>query len=64
MTELEKIKRKRIFHRLSREMVKDFDVRIKNGINAEFIKQQNNAYFDLVRKVDEEMEEYEKKTRD
>jgi len=59
------LQRKRIFHRLSREIVNDFDVRIKNGINAEFIKQQNNAYFDLVRKVDEEMEMLnEKKTRD
>jgi hypothetical protein len=37
-------------------MVNDFDVRINNGITTEFIKQQNNAYFDSVKKADEEME--------
>ena len=37
-------------------MVNDFDMRINNGITTEFIKQQNNAYFDSVKKADEEME--------
>ena len=64
MTKLEKFQRKRIFHRLSREMMNDFDVRINNGITTEFIKQQNNAYFDSVKKADEEMETlYGKKER-
>ena len=37
-------------------MVNDFDVRINNGITTEFIKQQNNAYFDSVKKANMEME--------